>query len=53
MMVQFMQIFTEFGAMKDQAPDGAEGVGKATTKSVVTSIIAIFMFNVVLSWILY
>lgn len=23
-MVQFMQIFTEFGAMKDQAPDGAE-----------------------------
>ena len=24
MMVQFMQIFTEFGAMKDQAPDGAE-----------------------------
>lgn len=36
-----------------KAPDGAEGVGKATTKSVVTSIIAIFMFNVVLSWILY
>ena len=24
MMVQFMQIFTEFGAIKDQAPDGAE-----------------------------
>ena len=23
-MVQFMQIFAEFGAMKDQAPDGAE-----------------------------
>ena len=23
-MVQFMQIFTEFGAIKDQAPDGAE-----------------------------
>ena len=23
-MVQFMHIFTEFGAMKDQAPDGAE-----------------------------
>lgn len=24
MMVQFMQIFTEFGAIKDQAPNGAE-----------------------------
>ena len=27
-MVQFMQIFTEFGAMKDQAPDGAEAQSK-------------------------
>lgn len=24
MMVQFMQVFTEFGAIKDQTPDGAE-----------------------------
>ena len=27
-MVQFMQIFTEFGAIKDQAPDGAEAQSK-------------------------
>lgn len=27
-MVQFMQIFAEFGAMKDQAPDGAEAQSK-------------------------
>lgn len=36
-----------------RAPEGAEGVGKATTKSVVTSIIVIFMSNVILSWVLY
>ena len=27
-MVQFMQIFAEFGAIKDQAPDGAEAQSK-------------------------
>lgn len=36
-----------------RAPEGAEGVGKATTKSVVTSIIVIFFSNVILSWMLY
>lgn len=36
-----------------RAPEGAEGVGKATTRSVVTAIIVIFMVNVILSWILY
>lgn len=35
------------------APAGAVGVGKATTESVVQSIILIFMSNCVLSWILY
>lgn len=35
------------------APDGAEGVGKATTRSVVASIIVIFMLNVFLSLVLY
>lgn len=35
------------------APAGAVGVGKATTESVVQSIILIFMFNCILSWILY
>lgn len=35
------------------APEGAEGVGKATTRSVVTAIIVIFMSNVILSWMLY
>ena len=36
-----------------RAPDGAEGVGRATTRSVVSSIILIFMTNVFLSLILY
>lgn len=35
------------------APNGAEGVGKATTSSVVGAIIAIFMSNCLLSLILY
>ncbi|MBB5336368.1 MlaE family ABC transporter permease [Pectinatus brassicae] len=35
------------------AENGAEGVGKATTKSVVNAIIAIFFFNCFLSMILY
>lgn len=35
------------------APNGAEGVGKATTKSVVTSIITIFVLNCFLSLMLY
>lgn len=36
-----------------RAPAGAEGVGIATTRSVVTAIIVIFMLNVILSWMLY
>ncbi len=35
------------------SPDGAEGVGKATTKTVVTSIIVIFILNALLTFILY
>ncbi len=35
------------------APDGAEGVGRAATRSVVASIIVIFMLNVFLSLVLY
>ena len=35
------------------SPDGAEGVGKATTKTVVSSIIAVFILNAVLTFILY
>lgn len=35
------------------APEGAEGVGIATTRSVVSSIIVIFMLNCFLSLILY
>ncbi|MBO5650852.1 MAG: ABC transporter permease [Selenomonas sp.] len=34
-------------------PAGAEGVGKATTRTVVTSIIVIFILNAVLTFILY
>ena len=34
-------------------PDGAEGVGKATTKTVVASIIAIFILNAFLTFIIY
>lgn len=34
-------------------PDGAEGVGKATTKTVVASIIVIFILNAVLTFIIY
>lgn len=34
-------------------PDGAEGVGRATTKTVVSSIIVIFIFNAVLTFFLY
>lgn len=36
-----------------RAPEGAEGVGSATTRSVVSAIIAIFMLNVFLSFLLY
>ena len=35
------------------SPEGAEGVGRATTKSVVSSIICIFFLNVLLSFLLY
>ncbi len=34
-------------------PDGAEGVGKATTKTVVASIIVIFILNALLTFIIY
>ena len=34
-------------------PDGAEGVGKATTKTVVSSIIVIFILNALLTFIIY
>ena len=34
-------------------PEGAEGVGKATTRTVVTSIIVIFILNAVLTFILF
>ena len=34
-------------------PEGAEGVGRATTRTVVTSIIVIFMLNAVLTFILF
>lgn len=36
-----------------KAPEGAEGVGIATTRSVVSSIIVIFMLNCFMSLILY
>lgn len=36
-----------------RAPAGAEGVGVATTKSVVTAIIIIFLANVIMSWLLF
>lgn len=35
------------------SPNGAEGVGKATTKTVVSSIIAIFIFNALLTFVLF
>jgi len=35
------------------SPDGAEGVGKATTRTVVSSIIAIFVFNALLTFVLF
>ncbi len=34
-------------------PDGAEGVGKATTKTVVASIIVIFILNAGLTFVIY
>ncbi len=34
-------------------PEGAEGVGKATTKTVVTSIIVIFILNALLTFVIY
>ena len=34
-------------------PDGAEGVGKATTKTVVSSIIVIFILNALLTFVIY
>ena len=36
-----------------KAPEGAEGVGKATTRSVVSAIIVIFMVNVLLSGFIF
>ena len=35
------------------SPAGAEGVGKATTRTVVASIIVIFILNAVLTFILF
>ncbi|MBP3723074.1 MAG: ABC transporter permease, partial [Selenomonadaceae bacterium] len=35
------------------SPNGAEGVGKATTKTVVSSIIAICVFNALLTFVLF
>lgn len=35
------------------SPDGAEGVGKATTQTVVASIIVIFILNALLTFIIY
>lgn len=34
-------------------PEGAEGVGQATTKTVVTSIIVIFILNALLTFVIY
>ena len=34
-------------------PDGAEGVGKATTRTVVASIIVIFILNALLTFLIY
>ncbi len=34
-------------------PDGAEGVGKATTRTVVTSIVVIFILNALLTFLIY
>ena len=34
-------------------PEGAEGVGKATTKTVVASIIVIFILNAILTFFIY
>ena len=34
-------------------PEGAEGVGKATTRTVVTSIIVIFILNALLTFVIY
>ncbi len=34
-------------------PEGAEGVGKATTRTVVTSIIVIFILNALLTFLIY
>lgn len=35
------------------SPAGAEGVGKATTRTVVASIVVIFILNAVLTFILF
>lgn len=35
------------------SPDGAEGVGKATTQTVVASIIVIFILNALLTFLIY
>ncbi len=35
------------------SPDGAEGVGKATTRTVVASIVVIFILNAVLTFVLF
>jgi len=52
--VVFGAIIAIIGCYKGlTAPDGAEGVGKATTGSVVTSIIFIFVTNYFLSLLLY
>jgi len=34
-------------------PEGAEGVGKATTRTVVTSIVVIFVLNALLTFLIY
>ena len=36
-----------------KCPEGAEGVGIATTRTVVTSIIVIFILNALLTFIIY
>ncbi|MEG6585095.1 MlaE family ABC transporter permease [Dendrosporobacter sp. 1207_IL3150] len=52
--VAFGGIIAMVGCYKGlNAPDGAEGVGKATTGSVVSSIILIFISNYFLSLLLY
>jgi len=52
--IVFAIIIAIIGAYQGlQTRGGAAGVGKATTGAVVTSIILIFIFNFLLSYILY